>query len=249
MTIYIIGSSATWHGFVDMVLNQSVAVTLLEDTDEIDKELDEPPVKKMCKPDDDDDSKEKKLIELPSKNRCYDNQIDLNLCVEVKTEVENRQILNNIKIQSQLLAESITNAFVQVSRSKKLSGWLIPTFGCTSEHVLPFLYDPKNDILLEGLEILPLWEDNGTLCLSSIVEIWMLLNFTMFTKPNLAEEYDLKKSGFHTFAKKLLPIYQDLEIKPLILGCETECYIDKTMQKIRRFGKAVRKKTEKSSLL
>lgn len=98
------------------------------------------------------------------KKRCVEE-------VEVKNNKSNEQTLLNMHAIDQIVAESITNAFAQVNMNKPLSGWLIPTFRCTSEHVNVFLYDPVNDILLQSIELLQLWETEGALDIQSVVRV------------------------------------------------------------------------------
>ena len=43
-----------------------------------------------------------------------------------------------------IIAETITNAFSQINLTKTLTVWPIPTFGCTVDKVVVFMYDPKN---------------------------------------------------------------------------------------------------------
>lgn len=225
------GSLQTWHGYAGIILNQNIAVSLIEcpskeknlciETDDkfeeenlsdpiqINKDEESGPSspKRICK--DDNDNEEK--------------------------ETQSQQMID------QVIAQTITNAFSQVSKTPALSGWLIPTFGCALDHVIALLYDPKNDVLLQCVDKIPIWGFNG-LYLPSIVQIWMFLNFTVFTFKDLADDYELKRSNFHVLAKYRLEDYR--KIKPgKAFNPTYDCdYYSDVLIRMRKKGKKAHKK-------
>ena len=62
-----------------------------------------------------------------------------------------------------IIAETTTNAFSQINLTKTLTGWPIPTFGCTIDKVVVFMYDPKNDVLLQSTDLISFWRTEQTL--------------------------------------------------------------------------------------
>ncbi|KAJ8321686.1 hypothetical protein KUTeg_000157, partial [Tegillarca granosa] len=107
---------ATWHGNADILLDQTMAVALIDDDDG------------------NDESSEEEFGEPERK----------------KTK--------NKKTFDQIVSETITNAFAQVNMNNCLEGWLIQTFGCTSDFAYVFLYDPVNDLLMHSCPLLDLWQ-------------------------------------------------------------------------------------------
>lgn len=225
------GSLQTWHGYADIILNQNIAVSLIEcpskeknlciETDDkfeeenlsdpiqIDKDEEAGPSspKRICK--DDNDNEEK--------------------------EPRSQQMIDHV------IAQTITNAFSQVSKTPALSGWLIPTFGCALDHVIALLYDPKNDVLLQCVDKIPIWGRQG-LYLPSIVQIWMFLNFTVFTFKDLADDYELKRSNFHVLAKNRLEDYRQIKSGEAFNPTYDCDYYSDVLLRMRKKGKKAPKK-------
>ena len=122
--IYVTGSGETWHGYVDMLLNDNVAVSVIKDEEE--------------KTNDDD------LRPSAPKQLCR-SASSYSLCMEVKHGRQNKDYLLNMTVIDRIITETITNAFSQINLTKTLTVWPIPTLGCTVDKVFVFMYDPKND--------------------------------------------------------------------------------------------------------
>lgn len=200
--IYFTGSAPIWHGYADILLSQKIAVSVLpkpptsdeetQSNDAATEDTEGPSAsKRMCK--NDQDSEDAKDTEKKPSNFTF--------CVEVK-----KNGIMDCSVSKQIIAQTITNAFAELNENKELSGWLIPTFGCTKDDLVVFLYDPKNDVLLQCESEIPIWVGN-TLSLNAIIQVWMLLNFPIFTKKNLADNYEMEKSNFHNLVQKMLPLY------------------------------------------
>lgn len=146
----------------------------------------------------------------------------------------------SMKEMDQLIAQTITNAFSQVNKTPALSGWLIPTIGCTLDHVTALFYDPENDVLLQSVDRIPIWGFNG-LYIPSIVQIWMFLNFTFFTFKDLADIYELNRSNFHSHAKNRLKDFRKMKCgKALNFICDFDYHSD-VLTKMRKKGKKAEK--------
>lgn len=146
---------------MDIFLNQTVAVSVIgssslsgnqnsdddDDTDDETNEIPGPSSPKQLRMHGDETEKRrehsasKQLCRASSKTRKHSS----------------KTTLLHFNVIDQIIAEAITNAFTQVNRNKALSGWLIPTFGCTLDHIVVFLYDPKNDVLLQLIHKLSIW--------------------------------------------------------------------------------------------
>jgi hypothetical protein len=119
--------------------------------------------------------------------------------------------LRMLSVLDQIIAGAITNAFTQVNNTKVLSGCLIPCFGCTLDHVMVFMYDPKNDVLLQLTRGLTIWGAPKEILIRSVVHIWMVLNFTVFMQRNIANECRFHRSNFHHLSGNLLKGYWNLQ--------------------------------------
>ena len=149
--------------------------------------------------------------------------------------------LMHFNVLDQVIAEAITNAFTQIGRSKALSGWFIPSFGCTLDHVVVFLYDPKNDVLLQLAEQLPIWQQTEILSITTVVQIWMLLNFPLLMRKNIANEYRFNSSNFHHLTGILLKEYWNLQAgKAFGAGLSyNDFYFDKVLPTVMLNGEEV----------
>jgi hypothetical protein len=240
--LYFIGSNGTWHGYVDIFLNQNVAVSVIDSSrlygnqklDEDDKVDD----------DDDDDDKSREIPgpSSPKQLRIHKtNKIHVPMCVEVENKTSS---LLHFDFLDKIIAETITNAFTQVNNSKALSGWLIPSFGCTLDHITVFLYDPTNDVLLQLTAQLPIWEIKGKALLdTTVIHIWMLLNFTVFMHKNIANEYEFNSSNFHNHAGTLLKEYRGLKAGEAFSGIScNDIYTFDVLAAVLQNGEKIRKR-------
>lgn len=109
--------------------------------------------------------------------------------------------------------------------------------------MIALFYDPKNDVLLQCVDKIPIWGSKG-LYFPSIVQIWMFLNFTVFTCKDLADDYELKRCNFHVLAKYRLEHYRKMKsgffLKHLTL-LMTDYYSD-VLIRMRKRGKIAHKK-------
>ncbi|XP_060084854.1 uncharacterized protein LOC132564195 isoform X1 [Ylistrum balloti] len=211
-----LGSERTWHGRVDILLNNTVAVALgKEQTDK-------------CEEEDDGASgePERKQRKIETGKKC-------NICVEVKTSRRHENVLLDQKVLEQVIAEAITNGFAQVNSNRSaLSHFLIPTIGTTSDHVSICLYDPENDILLYIKEQLELWSPGtkkNQLNVFTIIVIWIFLNFTFLTRKNFAAIVDLDKSGLHADLQQDLYYYKKARAKENFISSTTNEALWKTI--------------------
>ena len=222
--LYFTGSGETWHGYVDILLNNNVAVSVISDDEE--------------HSDDDNPG--------PSapKQLCRSSSSE-SLCKEVKHGRHNKGSLLNMNVIDQIIAETITNAFAQINLTKALTGWLIPTFGCTVDQVVAFMYDPKSDVLLQSMDIISCWRTEKTLDLTTVVFIWMLLNFPIFMCKNLADQYEFDRSNFHKLAETKLKRYQKIVSgNNESFDFENDSYAEVVMPKIHYIAKHVRQRNE-----
>ncbi|XP_060607090.1 uncharacterized protein LOC132759346 [Ruditapes philippinarum] len=87
----------------------------------------------------------------------------------------------NDQAVSQVLAETIVNAFSEVNKNRMLSSSFIPSFIATSKDIRIIMYNCELDslIMLDDLKIFIYDEVKGknTLNVSTILSIWYALNF------------------------------------------------------------------------
>ena len=142
-----------------------------------------------------------------------------------------------------IIAETITNAFSQINLTKTLTGWPIPTFGCTVDKVVVFMYDPKNDVLLQSTDLISFWRTEQTLDPTTIVFIWMMLNFPIFMCRNIADQYEFDSSNFLKLAETKLKRYQKIVSRnDESLKFKNDSYAEVVMPKIHYIAKYVQER-------
>ncbi|XP_033728815.1 uncharacterized protein LOC117317956 [Pecten maximus] len=203
-----VGSPGTWHGRVDVILNNTIAVAHGNKQNTIDEaEDDDTDIQEAVYDDTDEDEPQTKQRKVETDKSC-DN------CTEVKATEKRDSVQPDIKVLKQIFAEAITNGFAQVNRDKNaLSHFLIPTFGVTSDNVSICLYDPESDYLLLIREQHELWWLDGRLDTVNLTIIWLFLNFTFFTRKKLSDVVELDKSGLHKDLKEHLKFYRKAQTK------------------------------------
>ncbi|KAK3091734.1 hypothetical protein FSP39_022246 [Pinctada imbricata] len=195
-----LGSNDTWHGYVDMMLNQTIPVALLnkQETDSRDNN-------NIGSTTSGNKHEEKEMDESPIKRRRQD---------ETHHEAaKSCDELLSLHAMDQIIAKTITNAFVQLRNCEDLHKWLIPTIGCSADSIIVFMYNPQHDFLIQSSRLMSLWcgPDSKKLNLGTVISIWMLINFKLFTKPRLNEKLGFKKSRFCECAGQSLFFYQNIE--------------------------------------
>lgn len=216
-----LGSGETWHGYVDILLNNNVAVSVIND---------------------DEDSEDDNPGPSAPKQLCRSSS-SVSLCIEVKHGRHNKGCLLNMNVIDQIIAETITNAFAQINLTKALTGWAIPTLGCTIDQVVAFLYDPKNDVLLQSMDLISCWRAEKTLDLTAVIFVWMLLNFPIFMCKNLADQYEFDSSNFHKLAETKLKRYQKIiSGNNETFNFENDSYAEVVMPKIHYIAKHVQER-------
>ena len=121
-------------------------------------------------------------------------------------------------ILSQVLAQTIVNAFYQVNEHPELQGHFIPTFLASEKYVTIHMYNPTLDVLLTQQKAMPLWVAGERLDYATILALWVALNMHRFSKglPNDSEDFESSlygKSNFHALNKDNLRFYQkDIKI-------------------------------------
>lgn len=164
-------------------------------------------------------------------------------CIEDPHERYSKGCLLKMDVIDQLIAETITNAFSQTNSTKALTGWPIPTICCTIDQVVVFMYDPNNDVLLQSMEPSSCWQTEKIIDLTTVIFIWMLLNFPIFMCKNLADEYEFDTSNFHKLAETKLKRYQKIVSGGNEnLDFENDTYADVVMPKIHYIAKHVQKR-------
>ena len=216
----ILGSDSCWHGNADIFLDQKIPVVVLELNEDGDDETQ--PAKKR-----------KTLSESAHERESEQNK-------------SKPEALLNLYNLDQIIAEAITNGFAQVNQNVTMSGWLIPTFACTFEHIVVFLYDSVNDVLLQTMTPTPLWSQPDVLNIDAIVEIWMYLNFSLFSNPNLAEEFEFVKSRFHECASEKLVYYKQAVCHQEIKSADTNYYANVVLPRVHDMIKLPQKRKKKS---
>ena len=128
----------------------------------------------------------------------------------------NTDIKSDIKALSQVLAQTIVNAFLQVKVNPYLSSYFIPSFLASDKHVTIHMYRPFDDSLITQAKAMPIIT-NGELQSRTILCIWLALNMLNFPRgfPEQDDQSEFfPKSNFaHFVGPKVLEIYKkDLQM-------------------------------------
>lgn len=191
-----IGSRGTWHGSVDILVNHTVPVSVIQYDSE-----DKAEVHNYSHEHDDRPVRKKRKREKGGENDSSD------------FASTDEKVLYSTKVLQKIFAESITNSFAQGNTNQLLSEYLVPTFGATSEHVTVCLYDSEHDYLFYIKQALYLWTAENKFNIVTIMIIWLFLNFTVFTKNSFHSFLHLDKSSLHEDLGKFLELYKKAETK------------------------------------
>ena len=162
----------------------------------------------------------------------------------------NTDIKSDNKTLSQVLAQTVVNAFFQVMANPYLSGYFIPSFLASDKHVTIHMYRPFDDTLLTQAEAMPIIT-NGELHSNTILCIWLALNMLNFPRgfPEQEDESEFyPKSNFaHFVGPKVLEIYnKDLQMPLRPLSNENKAsfkdltfshfYLEKQYEKMKKIA-------------
>lgn len=76
----------------------------------------------------------------------------------------------------------------------------------------------------------------------SIVQIWMFLNFTVFTSKDLADAYELNRSNFHSHAKNRLKDFRKMRCGKAFKPMYDFDYYSDILTRMRKKGIKANKK-------
>lgn len=135
----------------------------------------------------------------------------------------------NDRAVSQVLAQTIVNAFSEVNMNSTLSSCFIPSFLATSRAIRLIMYNCDLDSLImsEDLKLFIVENNQVSLDVSTILSIWNALNFqNNFDKTkSLSPEFQAihHKSNFREQAGKKFGIYKEKCTKPMT---ESKAFVD-----------------------
>ena len=116
---------------------------------------------------------------------------------------------------SQILSQTITNAFLQVKINPKVKNHFIPAFLASEKYITIHMYNPVDDILLTQSRAMPIFEDNQLNPLT-VLSVWLALNILRFSvyppddkSVQKSTFHTIKQSDFHTIVGNRLDIYKN----------------------------------------
>ena len=144
--------------------------------------------------------------------------------------INNSDIKSDNKTLSQVLAQTIVNAFLQVKVNPNLSDYFIPSFLASEKHVTIHMYRPFDDTLLTQAQAMPIIT-NGELESKTILCIWLALNMLNFPRgfpeQDDQSEYYPKSNFAHFVGPRVLEIYKkDLQMPLRPLSKENKTNLD-----------------------
>ena len=229
MFVEFAGNYKVWHGSGDILLDYSVVkVTTQSETETADRE------KVQCEYEREDEpgeaaeprAKKAKSSGEGDAGGSGDEELASNTVVELSSEdympngpkkISFTNVIPNLTL-SQILAQTVTNAFLQVKRKNQLKGYFIPSFLASDKFVTFHMYNPVADVLLTQSEAMPLWLPNGELNFTNILSIWMALHMPQFSRccPYQGNQLNFhEKSHFRTLVGNKWRIYKKELTMPL----------------------------------
>ncbi|XP_033746275.1 uncharacterized protein LOC117331579 [Pecten maximus] len=190
-----VGAVQIWHGFADILIDKKIPLMIWKEVPDVLT----------------DEKREDTLGD--SESVAADESLSRCSLYSLNVEVKRYE-----QPHCQLIAQTITNSFAQVNENKRLSEFLIPSFGCCNNEIVIFGYDCENDVLVKKIDPIALWtevDDVWQLSISAIVQIWMYIHFPLMMLPSLAKSYDNNiQSNFHKcHTIKLFRKYSKCHIK------------------------------------
>ncbi|XP_045160768.2 uncharacterized protein LOC123525690 [Mercenaria mercenaria] len=222
------GHNDGWHGYADIVVRHSqIKITQHEDAG---ASGDQPPAKRARS---DSDESVSSITEVKSSSgEPYMPYGPLKL-----------QAGSQSKDLSQILAQTIVNAFIQYKKNSSLKNYFIPCFLASEKFVTIHMYNPDHDLLVTQGEAMTLRKANS-IDYDTILTIWLALNFDIFPAGVKGEHVgDLldtqAKSGFFDQIKSCLNLYKQKLDFPTVESENDELpkswLIEKTLQKSRKY--------------
>ena len=124
------------------------------------------------------------------------------------------------KTLSQVLAQTIVNAFMQVKKNPKLKECFIPTILASPQYVTIHMYNPTHDKLITSAETMFLWTGNE-LNRSTILGIWLALN--MHHNCVFVNNHHLfTESKFHDLVRRENPEALEIYKNHMQMPCKKE---------------------------
>jgi hypothetical protein len=117
------------------------------------------------------------------------------------SRINSRSIVEEKQMQllHQALAQTITNAFLQVKLSPCLASTLVPSFKASKQGIQILMYSCASDLLLVSEE-LPLFDFNtNELDVSTLIYLWLSLNIDIPAQS--MDTIDWNNSNFSGFVK------------------------------------------------
>ena len=109
------------------------------------------------------------------------------------------------KYLSQLISETVVFSFYQKKQFPSLS--LVPSIGVSKSHIQFHFYDSEKDVYFISQEM-PLFYKDRSLHLTTVLAIWLVLNYRYFLSEATEEMTSEGKFGFHAQVSETLHLYK-----------------------------------------
>jgi hypothetical protein len=196
------GNSKVWHGSADILIRHSKVKVVKHVPEEKDADgCGEPTPQKISK-----DSEESTCTsdDYETDTSCVkaayrDHYMPLGP-LKLQTGVHNKDL-------SQVLAQTVVNAFIQNKKFPAFKEYFIPCFLASENCITIHMYNPFYDILLTHGESMSIFSQ-GKLNIDTIFTVWMALNFDKFPVGTLDE--NIQETWQNTLQKVLVFIMLSL---------------------------------------
>ncbi|XP_045205391.2 uncharacterized protein LOC123557772 [Mercenaria mercenaria] len=203
-----LGHPTIWYGNTNILLGGSIKSTvkltteakMMDDTSKYDEKGGGEPFLKRQRVDSANSSEENQsdTDESPSESDEFE---EFGYFSSVATFTQGRK-----QAVAQAIAQTIVSAFCEVKKDSSMMNSFIPSFLATEKAITIIMYNVGKDKLLISQELQLFDKLSGDVNLSTILYVWLTLNFNIFEKT--WDDY-FPKSGFKDYITKHLkwPVY------------------------------------------
>ena len=193
--LIISGNKDTWYGSADIIIDRCTvgverSINCEDESDVLDGKNIE----------NENGEPAKKMLRLSSTDTLNSDSYS---CIDMNSDSHDSdyEVMDRgLDPLFQILAQTISNAFLQVKKSQDLSNTFIPSFLATEKFIKIQLYCCSKDLLLVSQELSLFESETGEIDISTIIFLWLTLNTEILAQNlGLMEE---KPSKFRDFVKK-----------------------------------------------
>ncbi|OWF51333.1 uncharacterized protein LOC110449324 [Mizuhopecten yessoensis] len=131
--------------------------------------------------------------------------------------------LNYNEIKHPMIAQAIVFSFLQKKKYPDSKNLFVPAIGVSAKEVIFFLYDCKEDVLMQSVKM-P-WRSGKGVRYSTLIAVWLVVNYKYLGSGLTGNLEHAPKSNFFSLAGEVLNVYKN----DLIMGSVRGSYEEDTV--------------------